>query len=132
MNLWRLRIQVRRLLELDPCRIESADDHQVPAQHFVRLGIVHVQLKRSGKGLDRFADLLLTEQTVSERIPAPRRIRPFPHVTRQQRLHLFELAFSDVVSDGFHLMGVILAGSSRETLERFLRGIDRIELERLL
>ena len=47
----------------------------VRPENLVRLGVADVELQRLRQRLDRLADLLLREQAVAERIPAPRRRR---------------------------------------------------------
>ena len=50
-----------------------------------------IELERLRQRLDRFADLLLREQAVAERVPAPRRLRALLDVVGEQRLDFLEL-----------------------------------------
>ena len=94
MDLGGVRLVEEALLELDLCGVESPDDHQVAAERLVRLGVSDIELERLRQRVDRLADLLLGEETVAERIPAPGRLRTLFHVFAEEGLDVLELALS--------------------------------------
>ena len=75
VDLGGVRLVAEALLELDLCRVESPDDHQVAAEGLVRLGVSDIELERLRQRADGFANLLLSEQAVAERVPSPGRLR---------------------------------------------------------
>ena len=86
-----VRLVAEALLELDLCRVESADDHQVAAEGLMGLGVSDIELERLRQRVDGCADFLLSEQAVAERVPAPRRLRALRRrMPTRQRLDFLE------------------------------------------
>jgi hypothetical protein len=62
----------------------------------VRLGVADVELERFCEGANRLADLLLAEETVTQRVPSPRGCRALLDIRGEQRFDLLEPAVTDV------------------------------------
>ena len=105
-----IRLVAEGLLELDLGGVESPDDHQIAPEDLVRFGVSNVELERLGQRLDRFADLLLREQAVAERVPAPRRGRALLDVLGKERLDLLEPALADEAFELRDPAGVVYRG----------------------
>ena len=108
-------------LELELRRVEPADDHQRAAEDLVGLGVLDVELERLGQGPDRFADLLLREVRVAERVPAPGGRGPLLDVRREQGLDLRVPAPRGCSASS----SATCAGSSRRRARRSRRGAAR-------
>ena len=118
MKLGGARLVADTLLELDLRRVEPADDHQIAAEDLVSLRVPDIELERFRQRLDGFADFLLGEEAVAERVPAPRRFgRCFTYSARSgstsvnlpSRMYLFELRHPP----GVVRCGLVLVSFSR-------------------
>ena len=105
-----VRLVAKALLELDLCRVESADDHEVAAEGLMGVGVSDIELERLRQRVDGCANFLLSEQAVAERVPSPGRLWALGDVCREQRLHFLKPALSEITLELRYALRVVRSG----------------------